>query len=196
VDIVQQLRDAEVPVLLAMRVQQENGNAANVTTTELLKYLARQAIQIQHKQQTERSMSLKCAAYQEASTDSEWFQLLEAVLSSISDQLYIIVDLEILDKTAESVDGFSWIQAFERLFKTIDARGLSAKIKVLFVSYGTLPLQLSATDRSRFVISAKAQFVTARQRRAGRGISSQQIPLRLRNLPSVAARGGRGRGRG
>lgn len=183
-------------MLLALRVQQENDAAATVGTVELLKYLTRQAMKILDKQQTEKTMSFRCAAYNEASTEAEWFQLFESVLASIPGQVYIVVDLEILDKTFNSEDGFSWTQAFERFFSDLEARGLSTKVKVLFVSYGSLPFQISAAERSKFVISAKAHIIPARQRRAARSQGSQQVSLRLKNLPSTGGRGGRGRGRG
>ena len=194
VDVIEQLHDAKVPVLLAMRVPQENATSANISSNDLLKYLVRQAIQVRHKLQTEKSMAVKCATFHGASTEMEWFQVLEAVLAEIGSQVYIIVDLEVLDRNLGPADGFSWALAFEHFFNKLLLRGLSTKVKVLLVSYGSLPFQLSTADHSKFVITTKTQLTTARQQKAGRGVKSPQLPFRLKNLPGSPAKNTQGRG--
>ncbi|KAF2802196.1 uncharacterized protein BDZ99DRAFT_402242 [Mytilinidion resinicola] len=194
IDVIEQLHDAKVPVLLAMRVPQENGSSANISSNDLLKYLVRQAIQIRHKLQTEKSMAMKCATFHGASTETEWFQVLEAVLADIGSQVYIIVDLEMLNRDLGPVDGFSWVLAFEHFFNELLVRGLSTQVKVLLVSYSSLPFQLSAADRSKFVTTAKTQLTTARQRKAGRGVRLPQLPFRLKNIPGSPAKNSQERG--
>jgi hypothetical protein len=186
VDIIEQLRDSKLPVLMAMKVPQEKTTAATISSTDLLKYLVRQAVQTAHKFQTEKSMAATCATFHHASTEVEWFQLLEAVVADMGSPVYIVIDLELLDKKHSSVDGFSWLSAFESYFSKLNDRGLSTKVKVLFVSYGLLPFELSDADRSNYAISAKTQLTTARRRKTGRGSKSPQIPFRLKNLRSPA----------
>ncbi|KAJ9605959.1 hypothetical protein H2200_009808 [Cladophialophora chaetospira] len=190
VDVIQQLRDANVPVLLAMRVPQENDTPAQISSIDLLKYLVRQAIQISHKFQTEKSMALRCGTFHDASTETEWFQVLEGTLADMGGQVYIVIDLGILDSKFKPLDEFSLPTAFEHFFITLLARGLSTKVKVLLVSYSALPFRLSATDHSKFVTPAKAQLITARRRKAGKGAKSSQTLFRIKNLPGSPARKG------
>lgn len=188
VDIIEQLQEAEVPVLLAMRPPQNNDIPAKVSSQELLKYLVRQAIQLRHNQQTEKTMALRCATFQCASTEREWFQILEAVVAEIHSQIYVIIDLEVLDRDLGPVDGFSWALAFEKFFNQLSLRGLATKVKVLLFSYGSLPFHLPVTDYSKFVVSAKTQITTARRKKAGKGAKTAQVPFRLQSLPGASTR--------
>lgn len=194
VDIIDQLRNAHVPVLLAMKGPQENAASTNISSNDLLKYLVRQALHTRNKLQTEKSMAVKCATFHSACTETGWFQLLEAVVADIESHVYIVVDLELLDRNLLPVGGFSWASAFENFFNKLVDRGLSTKVKVLLVSYGSLPFKLSDADRSNFVIPAKTQLTTARQRKAGRGPKSSQLSFRLKNLPSPSPKRSPGKG--
>lgn len=188
IDIVQQLTETQTPFLLAMKIPQEKGSSESISSSDLLKYLIKQAIEIRKNYQSEKSMALSCAMFHGASAGMDWFRLLEIVLADIDDTVYIIVDLDIMDKSAPNLDGFSWISAFESFFANLKTRGLSTKIKVLFVNYGAQVIPLSTTDRAKFVVTAKTEIVTARQRKAGRGVQPQQMCFRLRNLPPLPAR--------
>lgn len=176
VDITEQLHTAKVPVLLALRVPQEKDTSANVSSNDPLKYLIRQAIRVHHELQTEKSMALGCATFHEATSESEWFQVLEGILADINSPVYILIDLDILDRSFSPIGGFSWVQAFKQSFNALEARGLATKVKVLFISYGSLPFRLSAMEHSQFVVSAKTQLITARQRTVGRGVTCHNYP--------------------
>jgi hypothetical protein len=174
VDIIEQLHRAAIPVILAMKVQ-EDSLSTYISHTDLLKYLIRQALQIRDKVHTEKSMSLTCAKFHDSTDEAGWFQLFEATLADIGSLVYIIVDLVILDKSFSFIDNFSWIGAFEQFFETLINRKISTKVKVLLVCYGSLPIELSARDRNKFVIPAKADSITARQRKFARAVKSLTI---------------------
>jgi len=180
VGIVEQLHQAKIPVLLAMAMPQENVESVKVSSIDLLKYLVRQALQIRTKRHTEKSMAFTCASFHSASTEIELFQTLEAVLADINSQVYIVVDLGILEATLSTVGEFSWVYAFEQLFTALSARGSLTKLKVFLVSYRSLPFQLPAADFSRLVTLAKTQPMKVRQRKLGRGANSIRLPLRVK----------------
>jgi hypothetical protein len=178
VDIIEQLNNAQVPVLLAMR-NPESGASTNVSANDLLKYLVRQAIRLKQSLQTEKSMSLNCATFHEASNEAEWFQLLEATLADIGKPVYVVIDLEIIDRNLGPGADFSWVRAFERIFESLAQCGLSTKLKVFLVSYGSLLLQLSPAEYEKFVVPAKIRPATARQRKSTNRSKSSALPLRL-----------------
>ena len=188
VGIVEQLHQAKVPVLLALGMPQDNGTSAKFSSTDLLKYLLRQALQVKHKLHTEKSMTYTCASFHHASTETEWFQMLEAVLADIGSEVYIVADLGMVEKSLSPIDEFSWVSAFEQFFTALSARGLRTKLKVLLVSYRSLPFRLPDTDSYRLVTLPKMQRIKAWQQKVGKDVSLQQLPLRLKSTRTCPAK--------
>lgn len=182
VDIIEQLRKADIPVLLAMRMPLEAMRTSkNLDSIGVLKYLVRQALQIRCKSETEKTMALRCASFHSASTENDWLDLLSSVLFDLGGQIYIVVDLSMLERDPSIMDGFSWAHAFERIFASLLTRGSIVMIKVLMVCYGPIPFELSPSERIAYVIPVKTEIITARQRRSGRGMSTSKL------LPPVAS---------
>lgn len=189
VGIIDQLYQAKIPVLFAMKVPHTTDTSEGIfCTVDVLKCLARQVMDMHRELHTEKSLAIAHARFQDATTEKEWFQILEALLAEIKGQVYVIVDLELLDKKP-STSGFSWAQSFQGFFEKLSDRGSSTKVKVLFINYGILPFQLTAVERSKYVVHAKVQLATARQRRSGRAPQPRQRDLRLNSLPSTPKRG-------
>jgi hypothetical protein len=183
VGIIEQLRDAKVPTLFAMRASQTIDSSQNdLCSVDILKSLLRQAMDLQPEVPTEGYMATTHARVNEARTEAEWFQILETFLIAIKGTIYIVIDLGILNSNTSKSRGFMWTRAFEDFFGRLSERNPSTKVKVLFISYGILRLQLSSEERSRCVIPVKVQLVTARQRKAGRVSRLQQRVFRLGNL--------------
>jgi hypothetical protein len=183
VEVIQQLNEAKVHVLLALKTDTST-SPATISVIDVLKYLVRQAITLRQKAQTEKGMALRCATIYEADTATKWFHILEAVLAELRGLVYIIIDVELLDKNLQPADNFPWIQQFHAVFRDLKARGIAIIVKVVLVSCSPLPFQLTDTDRSNFVVQARTQVVTARQRKAGRAKLSTQLPFRLKGLPA------------
>ncbi|KAI1496447.1 hypothetical protein F5X99DRAFT_72715 [Biscogniauxia marginata] len=180
VDVIEQLNSSQVPVLLALRVTQENSPSTAISSVDLLAYLVRQALHVSQSIQTEKSMSLSCARVHSARSEKEWFQNLEAVLSAIGRQIYLVIDLEMLDRDLCSLDSFSWLSSFLDFFTKLNEHCMTTRVKVLLISYGPeLPFRLSNNQYSEFVIPAKTEVVTVRQQKARRRLASQGLPFRL-----------------
>jgi hypothetical protein len=166
VEAIEQLRASQVPVLLAMNTPQAESPSSNISPIDLLKYLIRQALQLRQSVQTEKSMSLSCATFDGNHSEADWFHLLESALADIGRQVYLIVDLELLNRDFGPPDGFPWLSAFLSFFAQLSDRRNSHNVKVLLISYGAeLPFTLSNSEYSSFVIHAKTEAVIARQRR-------------------------------
>lgn len=191
VDILEQLKAANMPYLLVLKMPDPSQTSTTITISDLIRYLVKQAIDIQRDLQSEKSMALSCAMFHDASTENEWFGLLQTVLSELGGLVHILIDLDILPREHSQSGDFSWIASFERFFADLESRGLETKIKVLFVSYGALQLRLSASERTKFVVPAKTEIVTARQRRAGRAPQPRQMCYRLLSLPDSPDGGNR-----
>ncbi|KAI0892763.1 hypothetical protein F4806DRAFT_478076 [Annulohypoxylon nitens] len=168
-DIIKQLHEAGIHVLLAVKIPLQEPDHPIVTCADILKYLVRQALQITQSIQTESSMSLTCARLHESLTDAQWFQILEAVLCNISGQVYLVIDLELLNRDFGQPQGFSWLQAFLDFFARLSERKASHRVKVLLLSYGSdFPFALSNEDFASFVVRTKANGNSAQQRKERR----------------------------
>jgi hypothetical protein len=187
VEVIQQLYDAKIPVLLALKTSEDIdtlSSPTHISVVDILKYLVRQAINLRQKIQTEKGMALRCASIHEADTATKWFEIFKDVLAELGSLVYIVIDMELLDKHLQPADSFLWVQQFQGVFEDFKAQGLTTKVKVLLVSCSPLPFRLTDTDRAKFVVQARTQVVTARQRKAGRARLSTQLPFRLKGLPA------------
>ncbi|KAI3393999.1 hypothetical protein diail_3315 [Diaporthe ilicicola] len=167
VDVIEQLRQKQIPVLFALGTSQEGAAAKSMSNEDLLKYLIRQVLELRRRAQTEKSMSLNAAAYSGSLSEQDLFSLLRQLLSGLSGSVYFVVDLELLNRDPSSSSGFHWLSAFLGLFKTFTERGVQLTVKVLLVSYSPeLPFETSRDDYSGFIIPAKKTTLTARRRKA------------------------------
>lgn len=188
VDVVNQLRTSSVPFLLAMRTAIESSTSTNISTVDLLKSLVRQALQVHQGIKTEKGMALSCARFQTAVTEAEWFQLLESILAEMAYEVYLVIDIEILDQDLDPLDGFSLLSAFTQFFSSLSSRGILARVKVLFVSYGSsLPFYLSEDDFTNFVVSAKTSLTPARQRKRIRQEAYVPQRFKLRRISTQSS---------
>jgi hypothetical protein len=167
VEIIEQLRASQVPVLLAMNVPQAESDSSDISPIDLIKYLIRQALPLRQRTQTEKCMSLSCAPFHDCHSEADWFRLLQSALIDIGRQVYLVVDLELLNREFCPEDGFPWLSAFLNFFAQLsDCRG-APHVKVLLVSYGAeIPFILSHSEYSDFVIHTKTEVVTGSHRGA------------------------------
>lgn len=134
VNVVEALRDANVPVLWALKMVERDATH-EPSVVDLIKDLVSQALRVNTSLHTEQSLALNCARFQSASTESEWFELLGAVLAGIP-QTYMIIDTDIVSTIyANTTKDFSLPQAFLDLFKGLSSRGVKTTLRVILVSY-------------------------------------------------------------
>lgn len=186
VDIIHQLRAADVPYLLALKINHADGSPGAISAIDLLKYLVKQALEYTKGLQTEGSMSLSCARANCANSETEWFDILGSVLAAIGKQVYIMLDLGTLDQRflSPSFD-FSWLKAFEGLFARLATRGPNVRVKVMLVNYSSsVPFSLSLDERSKFCIPVRAEVTTVRFQRKTRYMKTDRFALRLRRALS------------
>jgi len=134
VNVVEALRDANIPVLWALK-KADRDATYEPSVVDLIKDLVSQALRVNTGLQTEQSLALNCARFQRASTESEWFELLGAVLAGIP-QTYIIIDTDIVSSIyANTTKDFSLPLAFLGLFQALSFRGVKTVLRVILVSY-------------------------------------------------------------
>jgi hypothetical protein len=123
-------------------------------------------------------MSLSCAQFHAHLSELDWFKVLASLVSHFPSQIYIVVDLELLDR---DLQGFSWLKAFMDLFMLLSDRQIGTRVKVLLVSYGTdIPFTISGSEYSHYVVPAKVDISSRHQERAKKsGITRFRKQLRF-----------------
>jgi hypothetical protein len=135
VTIVEALRAASKHVLFILQDPQGD-RKSQTTVTDLIKSLVFQAMRINEDFQTTKACTVTCARVRSATTESDWMDILLAVLSGLP-IVYIIFDVETISHHQEALDkDFAWPVAFVSLFQNLASRGSKTAIKVLFISYG------------------------------------------------------------
>jgi hypothetical protein len=170
IGIIDQLRSSQVPVLLAINIPDVEIQSSNVSLSDILKYIIRQAFQQSRKPQTEASAARICAPLYGDVSQDDWFQLLASTLAETNELVYIVIDLALLDERYGSRNGYTWIISFLRIFNTLSNRGLSHHIKILFLSYNSeLPHTVFSGDYSDFIISGKVKGDVGGERKSRGG---------------------------
>ncbi|KAK4159056.1 hypothetical protein QBC43DRAFT_327957 [Cladorrhinum sp. PSN259] len=170
VDIIAQLQTKEIPVLWALPWPDSGaGGTRRASSIDLFKHLVLQALRLTGGTATEGSMSLDCARFQRAKTELEWTQILGSALSRTTpSQIYLVIDLSILDPNLEPSEGFSWLEAFRNLFSILTQHSPNLKVKILLLSYGRNHLSNSQPAPSDIIIPVRAiPIPVKRQKRMG-----------------------------
>ncbi|KAK3986597.1 hypothetical protein QBC44DRAFT_401975 [Cladorrhinum sp. PSN332] len=168
VDIIGQLQAKNIPVLWALPWPDSGSGGKRASPIDLFKHLILQALQLDCHSATESGMSLECARFQRATTEHQWAQLLGSALSRAPPQVYMVVDLSILDPNLEPSETFSWLEAFQSLLTALRQQCPALKVKILLLSYGRDHLKNSKPTSSDIIIPVRAtQVPIKRQRRMG-----------------------------
>jgi hypothetical protein len=96
--MIEMIKSAGLPVLWA--VKGSTGSVSDRSTTELLKYLAMQALQLNSSGLADKvSPQFNATRVASASTEQDWLQVLGAGLSGVP-KIYLVIDPEILGSSA------------------------------------------------------------------------------------------------
>ncbi|KAH7125898.1 hypothetical protein EDB81DRAFT_201955 [Dactylonectria macrodidyma] len=129
IDMIDLISGAGVPVVWAL--DPTHDSTTLLTSVDVLKYITLQVLRLNHTMLNERSTALNAARFQSTTSEAGWFSLLGAALEGLQ-QLYIIIDLELLGRSQTSEQ--LWLEEFPRLFQGLAMRNIRTVLKVAFVS--------------------------------------------------------------
>ncbi|KAM0424108.1 hypothetical protein ACHAPD_002594 [Fusarium lateritium] len=133
VNIIQQLQSKLIPVVWALRGPQNDSQDGRASSTDLFKHLILQAFKLSQDYTTEIAMSLQCAQFHRANVEQDWLQLLASALLRARTQIYLVIDLAVIDHSLLPAEGFSWFTAFQSLFSEMAKRAPRLQAKVLLI---------------------------------------------------------------
>ncbi|KAF4471594.1 hypothetical protein FALBO_1495 [Fusarium albosuccineum] len=131
-NMIQQLQSKNVPVLWALRRPRGQTDAGDISPIDLFKHLIQQALRL-NGSMTEKGMSLQCGRFQRATTEQEWLRLLGSALLQAHSQVYLVIDLSILNCNLLPTEGFSWLAAFQSMLTEIAKQAPNLQVKVLLL---------------------------------------------------------------
>ncbi|EKJ72928.1 hypothetical protein FPSE_06974 [Fusarium pseudograminearum CS3096] len=166
VNIIKQLQSKNIPVIWALRGAQNESGDGRASSTDLFKHLILQAFKLSQDGTTESAMSLQCAQFHRANVEQDWLQLLGSALLRARTQIYVVIDLAVIDHNLLPAEGFSWFTAFQSLFAEMVKRSPRLQVKVLLlgnsVSFGAAEDGVVPSD---VVIPVKVTQTPVRRRR-------------------------------
>ena len=133
INIIQQLQSKNIPVVWALRGPQNDSQDARASSTDLFKSLILQIFKLSQDCTTESNMSLQCGQFHRANTENDWLQLLGSALLRARTQIYLVIDLAVIDHNLLPAEGFSWFAAFQTLFAEMVKRAPRLQVKVLLI---------------------------------------------------------------
>ncbi|KAH7196525.1 uncharacterized protein B0J16DRAFT_1314 [Fusarium flagelliforme] len=133
VNIIQQLQSKNIPVVWALQDPEKYLQNTKGSSTDLFKHLILQVFKLSQDCTTENTMSLQCAQFHRANTENDWLQLLGSALLRARTQIYLIIDLAVIDHNLLPAEGFSWFTAFQTLFAEMVKRSPQLQVKVLLI---------------------------------------------------------------
>lgn len=133
--ITEELHQNNVQVLWAVRTGTQGDYISTVSSCEVLKSLVCQALRLT-SEQSEKSSALSCSRLQTASNEVDWMQVLGTALEGLHQQIYIMLDLEMLTASSEGeLKDLQIIDLFFSLFQELSSRGLEQTVKVMMFTY-------------------------------------------------------------
>lgn len=167
VDVIEQLQLNKIPVIWALGTSQKGAAAHSMTNTQVLKYIIQQLLKLCRITQTEKSLSLSTAAFFSDLSYKECFALVESFLLKLSGYIYLVIDLELLQRLDKDSD-FDWLSSFKELFAKLNDphAGSLPIVKVLLMAYSSqLPFPLSPAEASESLISTQRLVARAKNRK-------------------------------
>lgn len=160
VDVIQHLRSSNIPTLWALKKAATPNNAqTQFSGIDLLKYLIVQALKLNESLKMETTMAWRCAQFQRATTAAELFQLLLTALDGLGRQIYLVIDLETIEESLQSLDGFNIVSAFLQSFHA--SQSPNTRLKIIIVRY--------RANSSEMQLGSDAALAVVPVRAIGRG---------------------------
>ncbi|RMJ18944.1 hypothetical protein CDV36_001359 [Fusarium kuroshium] len=153
-NVIEALSTCTVPTLWALASSRRSRSGPTLTTTDLLKYLAYQALKFPGVVQTEKQMSWRYSQLQTARTLREWLALFKQIIGGLGGQIYMIVDLAMAGSLLESLEGLNFIQEMSQVLSDVSEQEKGTKVKMMRLKDGgPNPLFLAIGTRGYYVQS-------------------------------------------
>lgn len=133
------LREAGIPVIWVLKtiVPDEDETASNgVSPIDLIKYLVSQAALLNANIHNDATIASLLQSSARAISEDEWLDILGFALQGMP-QLYIVLDVEVLNRASGGSRGQSWSATLSSLPAKLGERNVKTVVKVVLVNYSS-----------------------------------------------------------
>lgn len=135
-DILDLIKSANLPVVWALKGNSDIQPGHDVTI-QILKYLVMQILRLNAAVLDTISASFNATVLQSATTEKDWFDILNTVTAGLS-ELYIVIDAELLQPDSKD---HQWSSDFLQMLRYFIQRSKNTVVKVVLFSYRNFPEQ-------------------------------------------------------
>ncbi|KAF2267733.1 hypothetical protein CC78DRAFT_456466 [Lojkania enalia] len=135
--ITEELHRQSIPILWAVQTGTQDSSISRGTVKDVLKSLVAQALRLSTNPRYEKSLALSCTRLRTATDEAEWFQVLGSAVESLRQQVFIMLDMELLIRPSDDEEpaDLQMLQLFLDMFRHLSQRGLGHAVKVMVFSY-------------------------------------------------------------
>ncbi|ETS86248.1 hypothetical protein PFICI_00076 [Pestalotiopsis fici W106-1] len=188
VDVISSLTRSKINTVWAL--DGANNEGTQWSSADLLRYLTWQVLRACNF--TEKQMSVRFSQFQTSQTPQQWMQLFKEAVKHVGDQLYLVVDLVVIQASLATADGFNIVEELNKMMKS-ESKGATTLLKIIVISYNAdwhrnLPSEIAGSVIP--VTKAASRKVTRTWSRTATGWSlrSKKIPLlQNRKAPLIAS---------
>lgn len=145
--VTEELQRKSIPVLWAVQTGTQNTANEHSTSTDVLKSLVAQALRLGSSIASEKVSSITCTRLRTTFDQRDWFQVLGSAIEQFQQQVYIMLDLELLLQPALDEQPDSQIfELFFNLFQELSNRSLGTSLKVMVFTYRPALARLPSDD--------------------------------------------------
>ncbi|KAF3017118.1 hypothetical protein E8E14_009421 [Neopestalotiopsis sp. 37M] len=161
VDAIRALTRSEITTVWALEGADREKSRWN--SADFLRYLTWQVLR--NSKLTEKQMSVRYSQFQTVQTPMEWMRLFREVVKRVDGQLYLIVDLAVMQASLATVDGFNIINELNELIRS-SAQERNFVLKTIVLTYDT--------DWNRMLPSALDSSIIAVKKATSRKLPRKQ----------------------
>ncbi|KAK6512579.1 hypothetical protein TWF481_001463 [Arthrobotrys musiformis] len=130
-DLINCAKGPTVPLIWALEVAHGDDRERISSAVDLVKYLVFQILKLNSNT---IPRNINATIFRTASTETEWFNLLTAIISTLP-RLIIVVDATLIGERFP--DDISWIDAFSKVFQDLRMRDVPTIVKVVLLNFDT-----------------------------------------------------------
>ncbi|KAF4968393.1 hypothetical protein FSARC_4190 [Fusarium sarcochroum] len=146
VDVIQAVTMSTIPALWVLGSTHKARKNAMFDTTDLMRYLACQALQLAGTVTTEKQISLRHSQLENAKSIKEWLDLFKLIVQDSKGQIYLVIDLATVHSRAKKLDELNFIHQLSQMLSEISDQKSLVSVKVILLAYEVDWLRLIPKD--------------------------------------------------
>ena len=144
--VAEELHRKGSPILWAVQTGLQDRVSERKAVHDVLKSFVAQALRLCPPTSSEKAMAISCAQLHTTTSEKEWFDVLGSAIERLKQQVYILLDLEIIMQPAIDEQCVQVFELFMELFQQLSQRGVRTNVKVIVLTYRPITLRVPSVE--------------------------------------------------